>query len=302
MPILVVDDSLTTRMLEQSILESAGYEVDVALSGEDALDRVRGKRYALILVDVEMPGMDGFTLIEHLRSDPDLRATPAMIGYIARSTGRPPPRRATPRWRARLHRQERVQSDRAARHHWNDWWAIMAKTRVLVVEDSATIRQRLIEIPESDPEIELVGAAEDGKQAVELCQRHRPDVITMDMALPIMSGLTATEYIMAHFPTPILVVSASINRGELFKIYDALAAGAVDVLEKPTGYEPPGEWERHFLWTVKLVARIRVIRSIRARFCSGHADYHRRRYARRRNMISSRSALPPAGPVRSCKY
>ncbi len=57
----------------------------------------------------------------------------------------------------------------------------------------------------------------------------------MDMMLPVMSGLAATEYIMAHCPTPILVVSASINRGELFKIYDALAAGAVDVLDKPTG-------------------------------------------------------------------
>lgn len=78
-PVLVVDDSLTTRMLEQSILESAGYDVDVALSGEEALDLVRGKRYALILVDVEMPGMDGFTFIEHLRADQALRDIPAIL-------------------------------------------------------------------------------------------------------------------------------------------------------------------------------------------------------------------------------
>jgi two-component system chemotaxis sensor kinase CheA len=77
--ILVVDDSLTTRMLEQSILESAGYEVDVALSGEEALSLVRQKRYALTLVDVEMPGMDGFTFIEHLRSEPTLREIPAIL-------------------------------------------------------------------------------------------------------------------------------------------------------------------------------------------------------------------------------
>ena len=80
-----------------------------------------------------------------------------------------------------------------------------------------------------------------------------------------MSGLAATEYIMAHCPTPILVVSASINRGELFQIYDALAAGAVDVLEKPTGTEVDGGWERRFLATVKLVARIRVITHARGR-------------------------------------
>jgi two-component system, chemotaxis family, sensor kinase CheA len=77
--VLVVDDSLTTRMLEQSILESAGYEVDVALSGEEALDLVRGKRYALLLVDVEMPGIDGFTFIERIRSDPALRDIPAIL-------------------------------------------------------------------------------------------------------------------------------------------------------------------------------------------------------------------------------
>lgn len=78
-PVLVVDDSLTTRMLEQSILESAGYEVDVALSGEEALESSRRKRYALFLVDVEMPGMDGFTFVERIRSDPALREIPAIL-------------------------------------------------------------------------------------------------------------------------------------------------------------------------------------------------------------------------------
>ncbi|HEY6255058.1 MAG TPA: chemotaxis-specific protein-glutamate methyltransferase CheB [Xanthobacteraceae bacterium] len=141
----------------------------------------------------------------------------------------------------------------------------MARTRTLVVEDSPTVRQRLMDILASDPDIELVGAAEDGKRAIEICQQCRPDVITMDMMLPVMSGLAATEYIMAHCPTPILVVSASTNRGELFKIYEALAAGAVDVLEKPTGTEPEGAWERRFLSTLKLVARIRVITHPRAR-------------------------------------
>jgi len=141
----------------------------------------------------------------------------------------------------------------------------MRKTRVLVVEDSVTVRKRLLEILAADPEIELAGEAEDGKLAIELCQKSRPDVITMDMMLPVMTGLAATEYIMAHCPTPILIVSASTNRGELFKTYDALAAGAVDVLEKSTGAEAEGVWERRFVRTVKLVSRIRVITHPRAR-------------------------------------
>ncbi|HYM71930.1 MAG TPA: response regulator [Stellaceae bacterium] len=78
-PVLVVDDSLTTRMLEQSILESAGYEVDLAVSAEDALEIARRRRYALFLVDVEMPGMTGFEFVERVRADPALHDIPAVL-------------------------------------------------------------------------------------------------------------------------------------------------------------------------------------------------------------------------------
>src|SRR3972149_3904891 len=122
----------------------------------------------------------------------------------------------------------------------------MAKIRVLVVEDSQTIRRRLVEALAADAGLEVVAEAEDGKRAIELCRALKPDIVTLDMMLPVMSGLAATEYIMAYCPTPILIVSASTNRGEVFKTYEALAAGAVDVLEKPTGREAEGEWEEKF--------------------------------------------------------
>jgi two-component system chemotaxis sensor kinase CheA len=77
--ILVIDDSLTTRMLEQSILESAGYDVELAMSGEEGLEKARKRAYALFLVDVEMPGMDGFAFVADIRADPSLRATPAIL-------------------------------------------------------------------------------------------------------------------------------------------------------------------------------------------------------------------------------
>jgi two-component system chemotaxis response regulator CheB len=141
----------------------------------------------------------------------------------------------------------------------------MPRIRILVAEDSPTVRKRLVEIILSAPDFELVGEAEDGKSAIEMCRQHRPDVISMDMMMPVMSGLAATEYIMAHCPTPILVVSASTNRGELFKIYEALAAGAVDVLEKPTDAEANGDWEHRFLAMAKLVARIQVVTHPRGR-------------------------------------
>jgi two-component system chemotaxis response regulator CheB len=135
----------------------------------------------------------------------------------------------------------------------------MRRIRVLVVEDSLTVRRRICGALAADPEIELAGEAADGREAIELCRERRPDVVTMDMILPVMSGLAATEHIMAYCPTPILVVSSSFNRGELFKTYDALAAGAVDVFEKPTGVEAEGVWERNLLARLKLVSKIRVI-------------------------------------------
>ena len=250
-------------MLEQSILELAGYQVAVATSAEEALQRARGTAYGLFLVDVEMPGMDGFAFVERVRADPALHLIPAIMvtsrespedlqrgrdagaqGYIAKN---------------RFNQAEFLAMIARLRIY------AMARFRVLVVEDSLTVRKRLAEVLASDPEIEVVGEAENGKRAIELCQSLRPDVVTMDMMLPVMSGLAATEYIMAHCPTPILVVSASTNRGELFKTYEALAAGALDVLEKPSGDEAGGEWERHLISAVKLVARIRVISHPRSR-------------------------------------
>jgi two-component system, chemotaxis family, sensor kinase CheA len=79
LPVLVIDDSLTTRMLEQSILEAAGYEVDLAVSAEEGLETARRRRYALFLVDVEMPGMDGFTFVERVSADPALHDIPAIL-------------------------------------------------------------------------------------------------------------------------------------------------------------------------------------------------------------------------------
>ena len=85
-PILVIDDSLTTRMLEQSILESAGYEVELAISGEEALEMARRNDFGLFLVDVEMPGMDGFTFIERSHADALLRHVPCILVTSREST------------------------------------------------------------------------------------------------------------------------------------------------------------------------------------------------------------------------
>lgn len=141
----------------------------------------------------------------------------------------------------------------------------MIRLRVLVVDDSLTVRKHLCAVLTADASFEIVGEAADGPRAIELCQQLRPDVITLDMMLPGMTGVAVTEYVMAHCPTPILIVSASTNRGELFRTYDALAAGAVDVLDKPRGDESDEAWASAFVSAVRIVARVRVITHPRAR-------------------------------------
>jgi two-component system chemotaxis response regulator CheB len=140
----------------------------------------------------------------------------------------------------------------------------MTRIRVVVVDDSITVRERLVEILAREVDIEVVGQAANGRRAVELTAALRPDVVTLDIVMPDMTGLSATEQIMAHHPTPILIVSSSFNRGELFDTYSALAAGAVDVLEKPN-LDSDDPWEPRFLDAVRMVAKIKVITQPRAR-------------------------------------
>jgi two-component system, chemotaxis family, protein-glutamate methylesterase/glutaminase len=141
----------------------------------------------------------------------------------------------------------------------------MSPIRVLVVDDSITVRERFCEILGADPQIEIVGEAANGAEAIDLARDRRPDVVTLDIIMPVMTGLAFTEWMMAYQPTPILIVSSSTNREEVFSTYDALAAGAVDVLDKPSPESFDGDWERQFVAAVKLVSKIRVITHPRAR-------------------------------------
>lgn len=102
---------------------------------------------------------------------------------------------------------------------------------VLVVDDSAFFRKRVCEILESAPDIKVVGVASNGREAIELAKKLKPNVITMDYEMPVMDGVTAVRHIMQDTPTPILMFSSLTYEGARVTL-DALEAGAVDFLPK----------------------------------------------------------------------
>lgn len=136
------------------------------------------------------------------------------------------------------------------------------KIHVLVVEDSAVVRELLRHILTSDPEIRVTATATNGEEAIDAVIRGKPDVITMDVHMPKMNGLDATRRIMETTPTPIVVVSGSSSRDEMAVTFHALEAGALAVVEKPTGvghsrYE---EMAQQLVETVKLMSEVKVVR------------------------------------------
>lgn len=134
--------------------------------------------------------------------------------------------------------------------------------RVLVVDDSATVRELLVRIFQSDPEFRVVGVARNGQEAVALTGQLRPDVITMDIRMPHMDGFQATKKIMRQFPTPIVVVSASVEAEDLRIAFNAIRAGALTVVEKPTGPADQAfeSIRSRLLTTVRLMAGVKVVR------------------------------------------
>lgn len=137
--------------------------------------------------------------------------------------------------------------------------------RVLVVDDSKIAQELLVEILDSDPEVEVIGCAASGREAIRMTDRLHPNVITMDIHMPDMDGFEATKEIMISHPTPIIMVSASASVEEVETVMHAMRNGALTVRLKPPGPGSP-EFDRaasDLVETVKAMAEVKVIRHYR---------------------------------------
>src|SRR5512142_1526377 len=136
------------------------------------------------------------------------------------------------------------------------------RIRVLIADDSAFMRKVLLSIITSDQQLEVVGEARDGREAVSMNDSLRPDVITMDINMPHMDGLQATELIMASNPKPILVVSSESREGADITL-KALELGAIDFVAKPSGGIDldMNTVREELIRKLKMVAKVRVVRN-----------------------------------------
>jgi two-component system chemotaxis response regulator CheB len=142
----------------------------------------------------------------------------------------------------------------------------MQSTRVLICDDSKTYSAALTKLLERDGEITVVGVCETAEQAIGRLDRLKPDVVTMDLQLPGMSGMTAVEQIMSNAPIPILVLSGHVSEQSETALA-ALAAGALDAMSKQglDLRDPDGPAALALRQRVKVLSRARVIHHPRAR-------------------------------------
>jgi two-component system chemotaxis response regulator CheB len=129
--------------------------------------------------------------------------------------------------------------------------------KVLIVDDSLTIRKLVYNTLKDEKDIEIVGEANDGKEAVIKARTLMPDVILMDIIMPCMDGLEATQYIMQTSPSAIIIHSASKLPEVRYKIWDAISAGALDTINKEMSKTNPDKWKHQLKRTIRAASRMK---------------------------------------------
>ncbi|NNM58991.1 MAG: chemotaxis-specific protein-glutamate methyltransferase CheB [Legionellales bacterium] len=137
--------------------------------------------------------------------------------------------------------------------------------KLLIVDDSNTELAILKHIFEQDKTIEIVGYAQNGKEAVTLVPILKPDIVTMDIQMPVMDGLLATRCIMSEYPVPIVIISSKLNELEMGATFQAFEAGALAVIDKPLNIAAP-EFEQTSKRIIAIIHSMAEIKTIKHRF------------------------------------
>lgn len=138
----------------------------------------------------------------------------------------------------------------------------MVKIKVLIVDDSIFMRKLISDFVTKDDRLQVVGTAKNGLEAIKLTEELKPDVITLDVEMPEMDGLTALRHIMNRFPTPVLMVSSLTEKGA-YETIKALQLGAVDFIQKPSGSVSLDLFrvKEELLAKIKAVSKARLVKT-----------------------------------------
>lgn len=138
------------------------------------------------------------------------------------------------------------------------------RTRILIAEDSASAVRVLTNLISKEPSFEIITTVNNGRAAVKAATDHKPDLILMDINMPVMDGLEATNQIMADCPAPILILTSKASVAANFSPYQAISLGAVDSMEKPDQefIKDPRNVKK-FLALLKTVSSVKVVRHIK---------------------------------------
>ncbi len=143
--------------------------------------------------------------------------------------------------------------------------------RVLIAEDSPFIAKVIASLISSDPQMQVVGMAHNGKEAVEMAMTLKPDIITMDIHMPVMDGYEATKQIMAHCPVPILIASAAVQADGVERMFRAVSYGALDLLDiSELTIGENSVFGDKFLESIRLLSRIKVVHHLLAKLEGKH--------------------------------
>jgi len=242
---LIVDDSKASRSIVARALRDLRFDCDEAANGAEAIERLTtGPRPDLVTVNWHMPVMDGIELVRRLRGHPrhrDLRllmiSTESDRGRIESALAAGADDFVTKPFTADALARKLVGLGVCTAAEIAST-AARGPIRVLIVDDSATIRSLLSATLAADPDLAVAGAAVNGRMAVEIVAAGPPDVVLLDVEMPVLDGISALREIRRLAPKlPVIMFSSLTERGAKATV-DALLAGANDYTAKPAGLDP----------------------------------------------------------------
>jgi len=263
--ILIVDDSKVMQRLVAALLEEIGADLSFASSGEEALYAFQQGKPDVVVTDVEMGGMNGVELARRVRRESGGRTRVVLMSAGDMDGGRA----AVKRGDADAFFPKPLDGEGLRRSvvellpppTGTDVMQRQAqRIRVLVADDTEVGRRILTRLLRADPDIEVVGVARDGTEAVTETERLKPNLVLLDAVMPGLDGVAATRQIMQRCPVPVVLVTQEQATWAASTAFAATQAGAVDFVVPPPFGDLNAPEARSFREKLKDLAQVRVIR------------------------------------------